>query len=161
MMVSNSSPQVSTELLETFLARVRRWAEGRPDIAAILLVGSWARGQATPESDVDLVILAQEPGRLLADRGWLEEFGEVRAVREQDWGRVRSLRVFHGSGLEVEYGLTDERWLAEPLDHGTQAVLAGGVTIVHLRDRHSFPGLEPYLSRHGDTSPPSSMGSAT
>jgi predicted nucleotidyltransferase len=157
-MNSRTSPPGSIQLLESFLERVRGWARARPDIVAILLVGSWARGQARAGSDVDLVILAQEPGRLLADRGWLEELGKVRAVQEEDWGRVRSLRVFHESGLEVEYGLTEEGWLAEPLDPGTEAVLADGVTIVHLRDDLSLPGLELYLSPDSGQSSASSIG---
>ncbi len=119
--------------LEPFLARVRHWAATRSDIEGVLLVGSWARGEAGPRSDVDLVIMVEEPGRLLAGQGWLDDMGAVSSVLEEDWGRVQSLRVVHTSGLEVEYGLTDRSWLTEPLDPGTAAVLSGGFKIVFQR----------------------------
>jgi uncharacterized protein len=45
-------------------ARVVRWALDRPDVRAVGMVGSWARGDARPDSDVDLVVLADDPARL-------------------------------------------------------------------------------------------------
>ncbi len=136
-----------------FLDRVRLWAVSRPDIAIVLLVGSWARGQAGPESDVDLVILADAPQRLLGDRDWLGALGEVRTIREEDWGRVRSLRVVYRSGPEVEYGIAGPDWLAQPLDVGTQRVLMDGARIIYQRDSDFGPVLRVYISTHGDQAP--------
>jgi len=141
-----SRPNDVLHPLQPFLERVRLWAATRPDIAAILLVGSWVRGEAGPESDVDLVIVTEEPGRMLNDHGWLDDLGTVHSVQEEDWGRVQSLRVVHAAELEVEYGLTDRVWLAEPMDPGTEAVLKGGVRIVFQRDDHISRALEPFLS---------------
>src|SRR5687767_1223031 len=43
------------------IARVVEWAERRPDIRAVALVGSHARNTATPDSDVDLILLTTQP----------------------------------------------------------------------------------------------------
>lgn len=46
------------------------WAADDPDISAIGLVGSYARGAEGPGSDVDLVVIARDPSHLLADAAW-------------------------------------------------------------------------------------------
>ncbi len=57
------------ERISSFLTQVSDWAARQPDILALALVGSHARGAATETSDVDLVILAQDPSRYLEDQG--------------------------------------------------------------------------------------------
>jgi uncharacterized protein len=42
--------------------RLASWAAQRADLRAVVLVGSHARGEARPESDVDLVLLCVDPG---------------------------------------------------------------------------------------------------
>ena len=42
------------------LATLREWAEGRPDVVAVVLVGSWARGDARMDSDVDVELLTED-----------------------------------------------------------------------------------------------------
>ncbi|MBN1315772.1 MAG: nucleotidyltransferase domain-containing protein, partial [Anaerolineales bacterium] len=44
-------------MVEQFLSAVVTWASAKPDIVAVALVGSHARGTSGPGSDVDLVIL--------------------------------------------------------------------------------------------------------
>jgi predicted nucleotidyltransferase len=43
------------EDINGFLEKVKKWADTQRDIKAILLAGSYARGQAHDESDIDLV----------------------------------------------------------------------------------------------------------
>ena len=47
------------------LRRVAAWAAKRPDIVAVVLVGSYARGRPGMGSDVDLVVVTTDPGRYL------------------------------------------------------------------------------------------------
>lgn len=143
------TPTQPNRALEDLLARLHHWARSRVDVAAVLLVGSWARNEAGPDSDVDVVIVARDPQPLLDDRSWLGAMGEVVQIEVEDWGRVQSLRVMHGSGLEVEYGLTDPGWLAEPLDTGTQAVLGNGVKIIWDLDRHLQTRLGKFVENSG------------
>jgi Nucleotidyltransferase domain len=43
--------------VERLLERAVAWARRQPDIRGLALVGSWARGNARADSDVDLVVL--------------------------------------------------------------------------------------------------------
>lgn len=130
--------------IEEFLTAFTVWASAQPDILAVGVVGSVARGTARVDSDVDLVIVAKDPKRYLDQRDWVQHFGEVRSAGVEDYGLLVSLRVFYTDGREVEYGLTDARWIAEPLDAGTQDVIAGGLRVLFergdLMSRHQKAG---------------------
>ena len=41
--------------------------------------------------------------------------------------------VWYGDALEVEYGLTYERWAALPIDEGTSEVISGGMKVLFER----------------------------
>jgi predicted nucleotidyltransferase len=69
------------------------WAATRPDIEAVVIVGSWARGNARPDSDVDLVVIAAQPESYQRDLGWVSLFGDAASVAHEDWGLVQSVRV--------------------------------------------------------------------
>jgi predicted nucleotidyltransferase len=109
------------------------WARQRPDIAGVFLVGSHARGDATSDSDIDLVILTSEPEPYLDDVSWVSQFGTARSVDREDWGKVQSLRVFYAGGPEVEYGITTPDWASHPVPQRTQEVLAGGMKLLFDR----------------------------
>ena len=110
----------------TFLNRFAAWAGAQLDIQAVALVGSYARGTARTESDVDIVLITDKPERYLRHDEWLARFGPVVRVEEEDWGRVQSRRVFYSSGLEVEYGITTAQWAElDPVDPGTRQVAEG------------------------------------
>jgi len=121
------------ERISSFLTQVSDWAARQPDILALALVGSHARGAATETSDVDLVILAQDPSRYLEDQGWLEKFGLAQSVQLEPYGKLTSIRVWYADGLEVEYGLTGEEWADDPLDPGSRRVMEGGMRVLFER----------------------------
>ncbi len=131
--------------VQALLANVANWATENPHISGVVLVGSYARGEPSPTSDVDLVVIAESLKELFSDRSWIDGFGEVTDAEEEDWGKVKSLRVRFSSGLEVEFGITGHHWLEKPIDEGTAAVLRKGVTIVF--DREGF--LETALAELG------------
>lgn len=130
------------ERVRRFLDEFTRWASVQEDIRAAALVGSYARDAATEISDVDLVILADRPEKYLEDTEWLRRFGTVQRQQVEDYGLLTSIRVWYSDGLEVEYGLTGQRWAAHPLDAGTRRVMADGMRILFERG-----GL---LSQHQD-----------
>jgi predicted nucleotidyltransferase len=117
--------------LDDFLAAVSEWAAGNALVYAVALVGSHGRGEATPDSDIDLVIVGDAPA-LLGDAGWVQHFGVVRQLAVEDYGVVTSLRVHYAAGagvaagLEVEYGIAGKSWAQLPLDPGTAAVMHSG-----------------------------------
>jgi predicted nucleotidyltransferase len=96
----------------------------------VALVGSYARRTALETSDIDLVLLVQQPQHYLEDRCWTERFGAVRQRQVEPYGNVTSLRVWYAGGLEVEYGLTDTRWAALPLEAGTERVISDGMRVM-------------------------------
>jgi len=58
-----------------FLKSLVEWAKNEPDLLALALVGSHARGEASPQSDVDLILLLRNPKEYRKDRNWISEFG--------------------------------------------------------------------------------------
>jgi predicted nucleotidyltransferase len=115
---------------DRLLTALKVWAEETPGIEGVLLVGSYARCAARPDSDVDVVILAQNPQALVADPSFLERFGRVGRREKEDWGRLTSWRVWYEDGLEVEFGITDVGWAEVPPDPGSGQVVADGAQIV-------------------------------
>jgi enterochelin esterase-like enzyme/predicted nucleotidyltransferase len=123
------SPRVDVEEL---LNNLREWGLRERAILGIALVGSHARGMARPESDVDLVILLDDPLALAGDAEWMARFGSVRRVSDEDWGPVKAKRVHYADGKEVEFGFASPEWAAtEPCDAGTLGVVKSGIRVVY------------------------------
>ena len=117
--------------LDTFIT----WASDQPDVQGIALVGSYARGEARIDSDVDLVLLTDQPSKYLDDIQWIERFGTAEKHQTEDYGKLTSLRVWYqdGAPAEVEYGITTPDWAAIPLNPGTQEVMRGGIIVLFER----------------------------
>lgn len=124
---------MTTEKVVQFLDEFTQWAGTQTDILALALVGSYARRTATETSDVDLVIVTLDPRRYLEHTDWVRRFGTVEKQQSEDYGLLTSLRVWYHDGREIEYGITDERWAALPLDEGTRQVIAGGMRVLFER----------------------------
>ena len=120
---------------EDFIAKVTAWAQGDSRVAAAGVCGSHARGEARPDSDVDLCILTAAPGSLLEERSWVHGFGADARIAKpvEDYGLVQAIRVFYGS-LEVEFGITAEAWAQIPIDEGTAGVINDGLWILYDPD---------------------------
>ena len=130
---------LSTHLEKTarFLDRLRRWVEPRHDLRALLVVGSAARGDAGAESDVDVVLLATQPGRYVENVDWVSELGVPESVAPEVYGNVTSVRAAYDNGLEVEYAIAAADWASEPFDAGTLEVARNGMVILLDRDGHA------------------------
>lgn len=113
-----------------FLNSVEKWAEQNEDIKSLILVGSYARGVAREDSDVDLVIITTKQD-VYVNNYFIDNFGKVIKYQKEDWGRVTSIRVWYGNtGLEVEFGITTPIWISKPLDKGTRKVLSDGFKVI-------------------------------
>jgi predicted nucleotidyltransferase len=122
------------EGIKDFINAFTSWASTQPDILAVALVGSYARGAATEDSDIDLVVLANDPQRYVEHTDWLRRFGPIEKQQTEDYGKVTSLRVWYVGGHEVEYGLTTSDWAQLPLDEGTQRVIEDGMRVLFERE---------------------------
>jgi GrpB-like predicted nucleotidyltransferase (UPF0157 family) len=129
------TPQVRQARVGRLLERATAWARQRPDVRGLALVGSWARGAARPDSDVDLVVLTTDRDRYLAGDDWAAGLGASRVVHTQEWGRLTERRLVLDGDLEVEVGVTEPGWAAtDPLDPGTRRVVSDGMRILHDPD---------------------------
>ncbi len=117
-----------------FLSELVIWARRQPGIGAIALAGSHARGTAGPDSDIDLILLLDDPQAFLADTSWVRAFGEPVCQAVEQWGKVTSLRVWYADRREVEYGLTGLDWGSDPTDEGDMRVIRDGIQVLYERD---------------------------
>jgi predicted nucleotidyltransferase len=131
------------EHIRDFLNVFVNWTSAQEDVQAIALVGSYARGDAKENSDIDLVILTNQPRKYLDQLKWIEYFGAVEKHQTEDYGRLISIRVWYQNGYEVEYGIATPDWAATPLDAGTQEVIGGGMIVLFERGN--------LLSQHAKT----------
>ena len=107
------------------------WATAQADIEGVALVGSYARGTATENSDVDLIILTSKRARYLENQDWLSLFGEIERSTNETWGDVKTIRATYKTGLEIEYNFSTPSWASLPVDAGTRRVLNDGVKILY------------------------------
>src|SRR5437868_8136673 len=107
------------------------WATAQADIEGVALVGSYARGTATDNSDIDLIILTSERARYLENQDWLSLFGEIERSTNETWGDVKTIRAIYKTGLEIEYNFSTPSWASLPVDAGTRRVLNDGVKILY------------------------------
>lgn len=113
--------------------------DAAPEVAAVLLVNSLARGVATPESDLDIAVLVQPdapPDAVAAlDRRWREHYQAHQAFHE-----LRAAGPFTGVHLD----LFDGQFVAEAWDDG------GGPDGFELAIGNQLAYSVP-LSQSGDT----------
>ena len=83
------------EDLRDFLTAFISWASEQPDVQGIALVGSYARDAAREDSDIDLVILTDQPHNYLDDVRWIDRFGVAEKYQTEDYGKLTSLRVWY------------------------------------------------------------------
>lgn len=134
----------TSEYIRDFVSAFISWVSTQPDIKAVVLVGSYARGAASETSDIDLIILVNDPSQYLENTGWLSQFGTINKQQTEDYGRVISLRVWYVDGYEVEYGLATLDWAQLPLDEGTQRVIRDGMQVLFEREALlSLSGVKP------------------
>ncbi len=128
-MASNARRREVAELLE----RAAAWAAARHDVVALALVGSWARGAADADSDVDLIVLTEDPAAYATRERWIGELAPgAHLVRTGDWGPIVERRLLLPSGLEVEVGIGRPSWAgSSPVDPGTRRVVRDGLHALH------------------------------
>jgi len=129
----------------TFLDEVSRWAAGRPDVRAAVLLGSQARvdAPADPASDVDVTLFVDDPASYLDDTTWIDHFGEpLLSFREPTAvGGFEEQRVLFHDGLEVDFAIVPAAVAAE-IPPEADGVFARGFRVLYA-DGISFPEREP------------------
>jgi predicted nucleotidyltransferase len=126
------SPERRHEV-DAFITGVEKWAATRSDLAAVAVVGSWARGAERQDSDLDLVLLTQRPSVYVEGDERIQGLAPTAtSLRTGDWGEIVERRLILPSGLEIEVGIGHPSWAdSAPVDPGTKAVVRNGLCAVY------------------------------
>lgn len=128
----------NAEKIKLIFEAVAQWASRQADIAAVALVGSWARGAARVDSDIDLMILTDSLTLFRQDEKWVNEIrwadmnAEIAAWEDKDYGVVWSRHVCLNDETEIEFSFGSLSWASvEPVDAGTFRVISDGCRILY------------------------------
>ena len=94
--------------MELMTAAAADWARQRDDVRALLVVGSQARANVPADrwSDLDLVLIVDDPEPYAEDPSWVREFGQpVLTFLEDTPVGQRERRVLYESGEDVDFPL--------------------------------------------------------
>jgi uncharacterized protein len=135
-----SPPDNRSQFVERALSEILSWVEREQAARGLALVGSYARGAARPDSDVDVLILVEDAASFVSQR-WLDEIdwrsleASPVATRVAQYGVVWSRHVQLDNGLEIELGFAPISWAGDrPIDSGTRQVISGGCRILYDPD---------------------------
>jgi len=79
-------------------------------ILCILLVGSYARKEQRPDSDIDLVIVSKNKTKMINSSEWINIIGKTDSeFKIKYYGEITSLRAIC-NGYEYEIGIGSEKW---------------------------------------------------
>jgi hypothetical protein len=116
------------------LADIARWVRSRPDLRVLALIGSYAAGKARPDSDIDLVLIANAP-EAYQNIGWVRDAVHRRPVagtRSERFGNVWSLFATLAEGPEIEFTFAERSWAkADPPAPEVCRVLRDGIVVLH------------------------------
>jgi uncharacterized protein len=148
-----------TDRISTLLAVITEWAKAQNEIRGLALVGSYARDAAGAGSDIDLIVLTEDP-RSFRDPAWLGAIdwstANARPAKwsDEEYGAVWSRRVWLSPEGEVELSFAYTSWAnTSPVDSGTARVVQDGCRILYDPD-----GLLERLVRAVTRSIPDSSG---
>ena len=128
---------MSPEIYRVLTARLAAWVSRQPNLRALAIVGSWARGNARPESDLDCIVIADEPKGYRGDLGWLATIAfqdagyRVVSSNCAAYGQVWSWHVGLEPEAEVEISFAPPEWASiDPVDAGTERIVKDAFQIV-------------------------------
>ena len=116
------------------------WTNLEPSWRALALVGSWARGAARDDSDLDLLVLTDRLESWTASDTWLRTIVTALGYRGaiaglEVYGVAKSWRVWLGPRVELELALAPLSWAdISPIDSGSCRVVSDGMVAVVDKD---------------------------
>ncbi|WP_458190484.1 aminoglycoside 6-adenylyltransferase [Haladaptatus sp. NG-WS-4] len=134
-MTEYASDATYEQLLDRFVA----WAETKPDLRGIVVVGSRARDDRPADewSDLDLLVVTTDPDRYLDGTDWLSALGTpiLTFLESTATGDGTERRVLFAGGLDVDFVPIPMERLArmecDGPDPDEASTLARGVRVVY------------------------------
>jgi hypothetical protein len=131
------TPAVAAALTEL----VAEWVRQTRGARALAMVGSWARGNPRPDSDLDLLVLANEPDRYFRDPPWPDQMSfnkighRIESHSVEDYGAVRSYHIMLTPPAELELSFGSLGWASTaPADAGTVRIVSDACKIIVDKD---------------------------
>jgi len=125
----------------SLIAMIRAMVVTRDGLRALAVCGSWARGAARPESDLDLLLVAADPAAWRREQGWVarlpySEAGRTyRSHRNATYGVAWSAHIRLDPEAALELTFAPVAWAhTDPVDPGTRRVVSGGFRVVIDKD---------------------------
>jgi predicted nucleotidyltransferase len=121
-------------------AAIANWVRTNSDLRALALAGSWSRGTARPDSDLDLLILAVNPNQYQSDQGWLHQIilpepFRILSGESATYGVVWAYHVALEPATELELGFGPLDWAStDPIDAGSRRVVTEGFKVIVDKD---------------------------
>ena len=150
---------------EQTAAQVLDWARTEVSIQGVLVIGSQARCLPPSDawSDLDLMVLADDPLALVAANGWVERFGRVVCSFEEivplhftDW-QWRVKRVLYADERDVDFSILPYHRLEEVL-RVNQEILARGFQVLFERSPGALESQIGALLKKQDAPAPHAPG---
>lgn len=116
------------------------WVRKTDELRALALCGSWARGDARPDSDLDLLVLMREPSararaQLLECIPFDPAGFKCQSLRWETYGVVHSAHMIFRPAVELELSFASINWASRsPIDPGTRQVVMGGFKLLVDKD---------------------------
>ena len=152
-----ATAQAYEEIIRNFVP----WAEAEENIRTAIVIGSRARKlhPADEWADLDLVILARDPGPYLQDAQWVERFGEpwITFVEPTAGGPGMERRVLYSGGLDVDFAFFPmaglEQAAQKTLPPEWNQAFGRGTRVLIDKDKF-LERLKPAFSEPAPPSPP-------
>lgn len=140
---------LNNDLIKEILELIRNWAEERSEILALALVGSYARGEATLESDIDLMVIASDVEFFRHNYDWMHQIDwesinyKIQKWNDAEYGVVWSRHIYlsnlnndlfnnFNNKLKVEISFGLPTWASiNPIDSGTFGVVSRSCQIIY------------------------------
>jgi hypothetical protein len=112
------------------------WVKAQDAIRGLALVGSHARNKERTDSDIDLVLLAKNPGKFrnkmsLASIDWSDAGVHVARHTDEAYGVAWSRRLWLETQGEIEFTFVPLSWAeVSPVDEGTKQVVLDGFVVL-------------------------------
>ena len=146
---------MSPETAEILTTIFSRWVQHSAGLRGLAVIGSWARGDPRPESDLDLLIVAADPEHYRLGLSWTGTIGlaaagfTIVAQETAQYGAVFSYHFKLSPKADVELSFAARSWAAtNPIDTGTLRVARAGLAVIVDKDE-LFRRLLSEIARSG------------